>query len=237
MLWPYITLASAAAASYAGYATMAPGSQLYGRTLTHGSDPSQMALTFDDGPNDPHTLYLLDVLAKHNAKAIFFLIGKYVRQRPDIARAIAAAGHEIGNHTDSHPNLVLVSAARLRQELADCNKALEDALGTKITLFRPPFGGRRPNVLRTARATGLTPVMWSVTGYDWSAKSAAEIVGKVSGQVDSRRKAQGEIVLLHDGGHLAFGTDRTFTVEATRLLLQRYSAQKFVTATNLTEAT
>jgi hypothetical protein len=59
----------------------------------------------------------------------------------------------------------------------------------------------------------------------------------VSGQVDSRRKAQGEIVLLHDGGHLAFGTDRTFTVEATRLLLQRYSAQKFVTATNLTEAT
>jgi peptidoglycan-N-acetylglucosamine deacetylase len=237
MLWPYITLASAAAASYAGYATMAPGSQLYGRTLTHGSDPSQMALTFDDGPNDPHTLYLLDVLAKHNAKAIFFLIGKYVRQRPDIARAIAAAGHEIGNHTDSHPNLVLVSAARLRQELADCNKALEDALGTKIRLFRPPFGGRRPNVLRTARATGLTPVMWSVTGYDWSAKSAAEIVGKVSGQVDSRRKAQGEIVLLHDGGHLAFGTDRTFTVEATRLLLQRYSAQKFVTATNLTEAT
>jgi len=237
MLWPYITLASAAAASYAGYATMAPGSQLYGRTLTHGSDPSQMALTFDDGPNDPHTLHLLDVLAKHNAKATFFLIGKYVRQRPDIARAIAAAGHEIGNHTDSHPNLVLVSAARLRQELADCNKALEDTLGTKIRLFRPPFGGRRPNVLRTARATGLTPVMWSVTGYDWSAKSAAEIVGKVSGQVDSRRKAQGEIVLLHDGGHLAFGTDRTFTVEATRLLLQRYSAQKFVTATNLTEAT
>jgi peptidoglycan-N-acetylglucosamine deacetylase len=237
MLWPYITLASAAAASYAGYATMAPGSQLYGRTLTHGSDPSQMALTFDDGPNDPHTLHLLDVLAKHNAKAIFFLIGKYVRQRPDIARAIAAAGHEIGNHTDSHPNLVLVSAARLRQELADCNKALEDALGTKITLFRPPFGGRRPNVVRTARTMGLTPVMWSVTGYDWSAKSAAEIVGKVSGQVDSRRKAQGEIVLLHDGGHLAFGTDRTFTVEATRLLLQRYSAQKFVTATNLTEAT
>ena len=180
MLWPYITLASAAAAgiSYAGYATMSPASQLYGRTLTHGSDPSQMALTFDDGPNDPHTLHLLDVLAKHNAKATFFLIGKYVRQRPDIVRAIAAAGHEIGNHTDSHPNLILVSAARLRQELADCNKALEDALGTKVTVFRPPFGGRRPNVLRTARALGLSPVMWSVTGYDWSAKSAAEIVRK-----------------------------------------------------------
>jgi len=237
MLWPYITLASAAAASYAGYATMSPASQLYGRTLTHGSDPSQMALTFDDGPNDPHTLHLLDVLAKHNAKATFFLIGKYVRQRPDIVRSIAAAGHEIGNHTDSHPNLILVSAARLRQELSDCNKALDNALGTKITLFRPPFGGRRPNVLRTARALGLSPVMWSVTGYDWSAKSAAEIVGKVNRQVDSRPKAQGEIVLLHDGGHLAFGTDRSYTVEATRQLLQRYFAKKFLTASDLTEAT
>jgi len=177
------------------------------------------------------------VLAKHNARATFFLIGKYVRLRPDIVRAIAAAGHEIGNHTDSHPNLILVSAARLRQELSDCNKALEDVLGTKVTLFRPPFGGRRPNVLRTARALGLSPVMWSVTGYDWSAKSAAEIVGKVNRQVDSRPKAQGEIVLLHDGGHLAFGTDRSFTVEATRLLLQRYAARKFVAVTDLVQAT
>ena len=234
MFWPYITLASAAAASYAGYASMAPTSQLYGRTLTHGSDPNQIALTFDDGPNDPHTMHLLDVLAKHNAKATFFLIGKYVRQRPEIARAILAAGHEIGNHTNSHPNLILVSAARLRQELADCNKALEDALGKRVTLFRPPFGGRRPNVLRTARGMGLSPVMWSVTGYDWSAKSAAEIVKKVSGQVDSRHKRQGEIVLLHDGGHLSFGTDRSFTVEATRTLLERYLARRFVTVSGLT---
>src|SRR6185369_4269701 len=128
MFWPYITLASAAAASYAGYASMSPTSQLYGRTLTHGTDPNQIALTFDDGPNDPHTMHLLDVLAKHNAKATFFLIGKYVRQRPEIARSILAAGHAIGNHTDSHSNLVLVSARRLRQELADCSKALEDAL-------------------------------------------------------------------------------------------------------------
>ena len=233
MLWPYITLASAAAASYAGYATMAPTSQLYGRTLTHGNDPSQMALTFDDGPNDPHTMHLLDVLAKHNARATFFLIGKYVRQRPDIARAIAAAGHEIGNHTDSHPNLILVSVARLRQELADCSKALEDAIGIKATLFRPPFGGRRPNVLRTARGMGLKPVMWSVTGYDWSAKSADQIVEKVGRQVDSRPKAQGEIILLHDGGHTGFGTDRAFTIEATRKLLKRYAGKQFVTTSGL----
>jgi peptidoglycan/xylan/chitin deacetylase (PgdA/CDA1 family) len=235
MLWPYITLASAAAAgiSYAGYATMAPTSQLYGRTLTHGSDPSEMALTFDDGPNDPHTMHLLDVLAKHNAKATFFLIGRYVRQRPEIARAILAAGHEIGNHTHSHPNLVLVSARRLAQELSDCGKALEDALGKKATLFRPPFGGRRRNVLRAAGGMGLSSVMWSVSGYDWSAKSAAAIAEKVTRQVDARRKPQGEIVLLHDGGHLAFGADRGFTVEAARKLLERYAAKRFVTVSSL----
>jgi peptidoglycan/xylan/chitin deacetylase (PgdA/CDA1 family) len=236
MLWPYITLASAAAASYAGYATMAPASQLYGRTVTHGSDPQQMALTFDDGPNDPHTMHLLDVLASYKAKATFFLIGKYVRQRPEIARAIQAAGHEIGNHTYSHPNLILVSATRLRQELDDCRKSLEDALGTKTTLFRPPFGGRRPSVLRTARAMGLSPVMWSVTAYDWSAKSAEAIVGKVTQQVNSRLKPQGEIVLLHDGGHLAFGTDRSFTVKATQLLLERYDKKQFVTISGFSSA-
>jgi peptidoglycan/xylan/chitin deacetylase (PgdA/CDA1 family) len=236
MLWPYITFASAAAASYAGYATMAPASQLYGRTLTHGSDPQQMALTFDDGPNDPHTMHLLDALARHNAKATFFLIGKYVRQRPEISRAIQVAGHEIGNHTYSHPNLILASAARLRQELEDCRKALEDALGTKTTLFRPPFGGRRPNVLRTARTLGLSPVMWSVTAYDWSAKSAEAIVGKVTQQVDSRRKPQSEVVLLHDGGHQAFGMDRSFTIEATRLLLERYDKKQFVTISGLRRA-
>jgi len=237
MLWPYITLASAAAASYAGYATMAPTSQLYGRTVTHGSDPRQMALTFDDGPNDPHTMHLLYVLAMHNAKATFFLIGRYVRQRPEIARAILAAGHEIGNHTYSHPNLVLVSGWRLRQELDDCRKALEDALGTKTTLFRPPFGGRRPSVLRTARGMGLSPIMWSVTGYDWNAKSADAIVEKVRRQVQSRHKPQAEVILLHDGGNLAFGTDRSHTVEATRRLLERYAGKEFVSISNLRSAT
>jgi len=232
MLWPFITLASAAAASYAGYATMAPASQLYGRTLTHGDDRRQIALTFDDGPNDPHTLRLLDVLAKHNARATFFLIGKYVRQRPDIARAIQAAGHEIGNHTYSHPNLIFVSGARLRQELRDCGKALEDALGTTVSLFRPPFGGRRPNVLRTARALGLKTVMWSLAGNDWKAKSSEFILEKIAPEVGQLRRA--EIVLLHDGSHLGFGMDRSHTVEATQRLLERFKNQCFVGISSLT---
>jgi peptidoglycan/xylan/chitin deacetylase (PgdA/CDA1 family) len=218
---------------------MAPGSQLYGRTLTHGSDPRQMALTFDDGPNEPHTLHLLDLLAQHGAKATFFLIGRYVRSRPEMVRAIRDAGHAVGNHTYNHPNLILVSARRVRQELQDCRKALEDAIGAPAPLFRPPFGGRRPNILRTARALGLEPVMWSVTSYDWSAKSSEAIVQKVVSRIDSRRRPQGEIVLLHDGGHVRFGADRSHTVEATRVLLERYSAEgkKFVSVLELARTT
>jgi len=230
MLLPLITVFSAAAAGYAGYATMAPRSQLYGRTLTHGSDPGQLALTYDDGPNDPHTQRLLDVLAQHNARATFFLIGKYVRQRPEIARAVQAAGHEIGNHTYTHPNLIFVSAARLRQELEDCNKALEDALGITPRLFRPPFGGRRPGVLRTARALGLRTVMWSVTGYDWSAESPEAILNKLEPRLNSGRA---EIVLLHDGGHTHFGADRSHTVAATRRLLESGGTTRFVSISQL----
>lgn len=216
---------------------MSPRSQLYGRTLTHGSDPGQMALTFDDGPNDPHTQRLLEVLAQHGAKATFFLIGKYVRARPEIARAVHAAGHDIGNHTYNHPNLIFVSGGRLRQELEDCRKALEDAIGAPAPLFRPPFGGRRPNVMRTARALDLETVMWSVTGYDWDADRAEDIVEKVIRQIDSRSRNQSEIVLLHDGSHLGLGADRSRTVEATRVLLEKYSAEKkFVSVTQLTRS-
>jgi peptidoglycan/xylan/chitin deacetylase (PgdA/CDA1 family) len=225
MLLP-VTLIAAAAAGYAGYASMAPESQLYGRTLTHGSDPGQMALTYDDGPNDPHTQHLLDLLAEHRAKATFFLIGKYVRQRPDLVRAIRSAGHVIGNHTEGHPNLIFTSAGRVTKELETCSKALEDATGEATPWFRPPFGGRRPEVLRIARRLGLEPVMWSVTGYDWNAKSSGDIVRKVVKQVESRSRKRSEIILLHDGGHLAFGSDRHFTIEATRTLLRRYSAEK-----------
>ena len=230
MIWPFVTVASAAAVGYAGYATMAPRSQLYGRTLTHGDDPQQIALTYDDGPNDPHTQRLLDVLALHNAKATFFLIGKYVRQRPEIARAVAAAGHEIGNHTYTHPNLIFVSQRQLRQELENCRKAIEDALGKSPTIFRPPFGGRRPGVLSTARAMGLQTIMWSITGYDWNAQSPESILNKVTPSLKSNR---GEIVLLHDGGHLAFGADRVHTVEATLRLLERNPGRRFVSVSEL----
>jgi peptidoglycan/xylan/chitin deacetylase (PgdA/CDA1 family) len=202
---------------------MAPTGQWFGRTFTGlGRESKQLALTYDDGPNDPHTLRLLEVLAKHNVQATFFLIGRYVRRRPDIASELLRSGHAVGNHTFHHPLLLFQPAARIRKELAECESALADAVGEHSNLFRPPFGGRRPAVLRIARQTGLQPVMWNVTGYDWNAPSAGHIERKVMGRIRG-----GDVILLHDGGHLAFGADRSHTVIATDRLIARCRSEGY----------
>lgn len=205
---------------------MAPTGQWFGQAfcgLPRGA--RQIALTFDDGPNDPHTLHLLDILGKHNVRATFFLIGRYVRQRPDIVRQIASQNHVIGNHTFSHPLLTFQSSSQIHSELVNCKQAITDAIGEHSNLFRPPWGGRRPGVFQLVRRIGLEPIMWNVTGYDWDAPSADYIEKKVIS-----RMRGGSVVLLHDGGHKAFGTDRSKTVEAVDRLIARYKADhEFVT--------
>ncbi len=126
MLGPVLAGTAAAAAVAAGYQSMAPTGQWYGRTFTGlARGTKQIALTYDDGPNDPHTLRLLEVLAKHEVRATFFLIGRYVEQRPDIVREIVKAGHVVGNHTFTHPLLIFKSTAEIRTELSDCRAALQ----------------------------------------------------------------------------------------------------------------
>jgi peptidoglycan/xylan/chitin deacetylase (PgdA/CDA1 family) len=227
MLGLVVAGTTAAAAVAAGYQSMAPTGQWYGRTFT-GLAPGtkQLALTYDDGPNDPHTLRLLEVLAKHDVRATFFLIGRYVHQRPDIAREIVKAGHVVGNHTFTHPLLTLKSAAEIRRELTDCRSALQEAIGEHSNLFRPPFGGRRPAVLRVARELGLEPVMWNVTGYDWNAPPSSVVERKVTKQIRG-----GDVILLHDGGHKQMGADRSQTVLATDSLTVKYKSEgyEFVT--------
>lgn len=228
MLGSVIAGTAAAGIVAAGYQSMAPTGQWFGRTFTglpRGSNPTkirQLALTYDDGPNDPHTLQLLDVLARHAVPATFFLIGKYVQQCPDIVREIVKAGHTIGNHTFTHPLLIFKSEAEIRKELTDGTAALQDATGNDIHLFRPPFGGRRPAVLRIARELGLEPVMWNVSGHDWKAPPAEAIERRVS-----RKMRGGDVILLHDGGHKQMGADRSQTVLATDRLIPRYRSQGY----------
>ena len=229
-----IGLTAAAAASAAGYHTMSPTGQWFGRTFAGGMSGSKhIALTYDDGPNDPHTLKLLEVLAKHSVRATFFMIGRYVQQRPDIARAVAQAGHVIGNHTFTHPLLIFKSEAETRAQLVDCRQALQDAIGEHSNLFRPPWGGRRPATLRIACELGLQTVMWNVTGYDWNAPPAAVIEKKVV-----RQMRGGDVILLHDGGYRAMGANRAQTVMVTEKLIRRYKDQgyEFVTVEEMRAA-
>jgi peptidoglycan/xylan/chitin deacetylase (PgdA/CDA1 family) len=236
---PTIT-AAAAALTTAGllaagctYAALSPQSQIFGKVLIASRDPNEIALTYDDGPNDIVTERLLDVLAHHNVRATFFLIGRFVRQRPQIVRAIAASGHLIGNHTMTHPWLAWQSSARIRQELTGCNAALEDTLGIPISYFRAPHGARRPAVLRIARSLGLTPVQWNIIPGDWLPIGAETIAARaVRGITRNQQQTRASTIVLHDGGQKALGQPRLPTVEATKILLQKYSPQtgtKFVT--------
>jgi len=211
------------AAGLCAYAALSAGSQIFGRTLIANRDPNEIALTFDDGPNDPCTLRLLEILAEHGVRATFFMIGRFVRQRPEIVRAAQAAGHGIGNHTMTHPWLVLSSPEKVRRELADCNAALEDVLGERVGYFRPPHGSRRPDVLRAARELGLTPVMWNAMGYDWKpGVRATRILAHLDKAiVRNRRGGWGTNIVLHDGGQAGIGQDRSATVEAVKVFIPK----------------
>jgi peptidoglycan/xylan/chitin deacetylase (PgdA/CDA1 family) len=224
-------LIGAAVLGYAGYAAYAPRSQLYGRTyLGAGRGSRQLALTYDDGPNDPHTLRLLEVLARHDVKATFFMIGRFVTEKPEIAREVARAGHVIGNHTFNHPNLIFCSAALVRSELEQCRKILTDTVGRHSTLWRPPFGARLPHVLRVSRKLGLEPVMWTVSSNDWKIRAADGIERRVAERIRG-----GDIILMHDGSHVRMGADRARTVEATDRLIPRFKDQgyEFMTVTEM----
>ena len=223
---------AASAAATATYAALSAQSQLFGKLLIAGSDPSQIALTFDDGPNDLATERLLEVLAQHNVRATFFMIGRFVRQRPAIARAVAAAGHLIGNHTMNHPWLAWQSAARIRAEITDANAAIEDTLGAPIHYFRAPHGARRPYVLKTARDLNLIPVQWNVIGQDWKPITPDAILNRIQrGIGHNRRRGRSSNIVLHDGGDRSLGQPRLPTVEATARLLElcRATSTKFVT--------
>jgi peptidoglycan/xylan/chitin deacetylase (PgdA/CDA1 family) len=212
---------------------MWPTSQVYGRTFI-GLRPGTrtMALTYDDGPNDPYTMQMLEVLERHGVKATFFLIGRFVEERPDIARAVVGAGHAIGIHTWDHPKLIWVSQAEVRRQLERTRKVIQDATSLDTTIFRPPFGGRRPATLRVARELGMQTIMWNVTCYDWSAKSADEIVRNAQRQIRG-----GDVILLHDGEYHRIGADRSRSVKASDRILARYKGEgcEFVTIPQMME--
>jgi peptidoglycan-N-acetylglucosamine deacetylase len=216
-------VAGAAALVAAGYQTMSPTGQWYGRAFSGlPGGVRKLALTFDDGPNDACTLKLLEVLDKHAVHATFFMIGRFVRQWPDLADAVFRAGHAIGNHTFNHPNLIFASSQQTRKEIVECQRGLRDLIGHDPVLFRPPWGARRPGTLQIARSLGLAPIMWNITGYDWRGQSADVIVSKVCSRIRG-----GDVILLHDGSHLGTGADRSRTVTAVDQIIATCKSQGY----------
>jgi peptidoglycan/xylan/chitin deacetylase (PgdA/CDA1 family) len=231
----YAGLGAAAGAGLAvggyAYASLWPGSRIFGAALIAPARPGELALTFDDGPNAAWTPRLLDTLAKHEVQATFFLLGSRAEAEPELVRRIAADGHKIGNHSWSHLNLARTRASRVREELSRTKAVLEQIAGAEVRFFRPPYGARRPAVFRIAREMGLEPVLWNAMTSDWSEPSAERIAERLTKKIDKlRRRGQAANIVLHDGGHRDANANREPSVTAAAMLIERYKeTHRFVT--------
>ncbi|MFP5207188.1 MAG: polysaccharide deacetylase family protein [Acidobacteriota bacterium] len=226
-----IGAAAGLAAGGCAYAALWPGAQIFGPALIAPRRPGELALTFDDGPNPAWTPRLLELLAAHEVRATFFLLGSRAQAQPELVRRIAAAGHLVGNHSWSHPNLALIRRARIRKELSSTRDLLEQIAGAPVRFFRPPFGARRPASLAVARDLGMTPVLWNAMTSDWSDPAAARIALKLTAKIDLlTRRGWAANVVLHDGGHLDPAAHRGPSLHAAEILVTRYKpSHRFVT--------
>jgi peptidoglycan-N-acetylglucosamine deacetylase len=215
------TGATCAAAGVFSWAAVAPSSQIFGPTIRRTEDASAIALTFDDGPNPAITPSLLDLLDRHQALATFFVMGRFVRAFPALAKEIAERGHTMGNHTDTHPALTFLSSRRIVDELDKCDHAIASATGRRSRWMRPPFGFRGPQLNSLIqRRRGMRVVMWSAMAWDWKAANSESVINHL------RRVKGGDIVLLHDGDHRVLEGDRRHTVAALEHWLPRWKDER-----------
>lgn len=208
-----------------------PGNRFYGPTFSEVKTSQKIvALTFDDGPYPPYTGQILDILREYEVPATFFVIGKNAEKHPDLIRRIAAEGHQLGNHTYNHIDLLKADRREIADEVDRCAKVIRDITGSAPQVVRPPHGFRDAVVLEVMAERGLKVVEWSAMSRDWTNPGAATIVERTVSKVKS-----GAVILLHDGDGLAAAAPRAQTVEATRRIIEQLTAQgyKFVTVAEI----
>ena len=190
------------------------------------NDDMKIALTFDDGPHPALTQRILDILARYNVKATFFMVGVNVENYPDAARAVLEAGHEIGNHTYSHRILKQLSPGEIDDEIGRCEDVLEELCEYRPHLFRPPEGAVNSYVEACSEENDYSLILWSLDTRDWEDKNADHIAQKVLEKVKS-----GDIILMHD--YIGHGSR---TPEALEMLLPKLLSRGFkpVTVSQLT---
>ena len=221
LLLPIIAGAAAitAVAAAAYYATYAVRSQWLGPTVWRGrTDTGAVALTFDDGPSED-TERVLDVLDEYGLRATFFMVGRQIERFPQTAQRVVAEGHEVGNHSHSHPIFLYRTPRETRQQLERAQTVITKTTGIRPRLARPPGGVRTPAYFRAAEKLGLRTVQWDVAGFDWKPRNAKQIAHDVL-----RRVVPGSIILLHDGDNEG-KQDRRETVVALPLIIEGLRAR------------
>jgi len=179
-----------------------------------------LALTFDDGPSES-TPAVLELLARYNARATFFMVGANVERLPHIARAVAEAGHEIGNHSYSHSRFDFRARQFMRVDLEDAQLAIRNACGVTPRLFRAPYGVRWFGLGAVQQELGLNGVMWSAIGLDWKLP-AQGVAKRLAGGAKN-----GAIFCLHDGREKQPAPDVSATTGALAILLPQLRSQGY----------
>jgi len=218
-----------ASAAFLAYAVRSRSSCVFGPSVWKGPESARtLALTFDDGPT-PSTRTLLDILGRESVPATFFVCGKNAERYPEIVREAVAGGHEIGNHSYTHPMMFARAKEFIRDEIQRTQKVLEKETGRTPVLFRAPFGVRTWGMGGVQKELGLLGVMWTVIGTDWKS-SAPEVHAQVL-----KGACNGAIVCLHDGRGLDPNPNIRNTLSAVRALIPRLRAEgySFTTVSSL----
>ncbi len=156
-------------------------------------DDKVLAISFDASWGADKTISILDILDEHDVKTTFFLVGGWVDKYPDMVKEIVARGHEIGNHSDTHPHMSQLSESAIKDELRIMSDKVEKLTGVRPTLFRPPYGDYNNRVIEVARAEGYECVQWSIDSLDWKDRGTEDIIKQCTYRVDD-----GDIVLFHN---------------------------------------
>ncbi len=193
-------------------------------------ETNKVALTFDDGPDDVYTPRVLDVLAKYNVRATFFLIGSAAEKHRGIVERIIREGHEIGNHTYFHSNLSRMAPWQILLDLGKANKVFSDITGKDVPVVRPPYGALDPPAVKAIGDKGYNVLLWTVDSLDWWGISKEEVIGNVLPKVET-----GVIVLQHSSG--GPDEDLTGSVDALPDIIETLQSQgySFHTASEILE--
>lgn len=193
-----LSLALLASVKYvSGFATVS--SNVNGRELPIYSvktDEKKVALSFDAAWGNEDTKRILDILKKHNIHVTFFMTGGWVSSYPDDVKAIQAAGHDLGNHSENHKNMAQLSDEEKTKELLDVHQKVKELTNTDMHLFRPPYGDYNDDVILNAAQNGYYAIQWSVDSLDWKDYGVDSIVDTI---LNHKNLRNGAIILCHNG--------------------------------------